>query len=110
MIELNLPIDERNSKDLSNLQLWPIKPRSYPEYKYSEAEIIWTFPISIWAKSNWVKDESEVSNKAFDHDWELARERMPKAIKDDENELNNIKDLIRTNYSLFRYLYKYWAS
>lgn len=51
--------------------------------------IKWSFPISIWAK--WVKDETEVSGKCFDHDWELTKERVPKALKEDESEMKRIK-------------------
>lgn len=66
--------------------------------------------MSVWSKAGWVKEEDEINNKAFDNDWEFAKDRLPKAIKDDETEKENIRKIMRWNYNLIRWTYKWWAS
>jgi len=80
------------------------KPRMKPFWSYADANIKWSFPISIWGKSKWVKDESELNIKTFDNDWGIVNERLPKAIKDDTVEKDKIKDIIKPVYNLFRWL------
>jgi len=55
--------------------------------------IKWSFTISLWSK--WVKDESDLNIKTFEHDWSIVNDRLPKAIKDDENEKKNIYQIIK---------------
>lgn len=59
--------------------------------------------MSAWSKQGWAKDENEINNKAFDNDWELAIDRLPKAIKDDDKEKESIRILMRNNYNLIRW-------
>lgn len=68
-------------------------PRSREIWEYSESLINWSFPISIWAK--WVKNEEELGIKCFDNDWELTKERLPKALRDDEKDRDRIKKRVR---------------
>lgn len=66
-----------------------------PFWAQSEARIKWSFPISIWGKAKWPKDEGELNNKTFEHDWGIVNDRLPKAIKDDEKEKARIKEIIK---------------
>lgn len=71
----------------------PILPRMREIWEYSESSVKWSFPISIWSK--WVKDEEELGLKCFDNDWELTKERVPKALKDDEKDRDKVKKVVR---------------
>jgi len=57
----------------------------------------------VWSKAGWVKNEDTINNNAFDHDWEYAKDRMPKAIRDDEIQKFQIMALLRSNYNLIRW-------
>lgn len=70
----------------------------------------WTFPVSIWSKAGWAKDEDEINAKCFENDWAIAVDRFPKAIKDDDKEKDKIRLILKSNYKLIRWMYKYWAS
>jgi len=83
-----------------------IRPRTKQFWYYSEVFIKWSFPMSIWGRAKWVKDEGDLNNKTFEHDWGIVNERLPKAIKDDEAEKLKIFNVIKPVYNLFRWLYK----
>lgn len=59
--------------------------------------------MSVWSKAGWVKNEDTINNNAFDNDWEIAKDRLPKAIRDDEKEKENIRALMKSNYNLIRW-------
>jgi hypothetical protein len=48
---------------------------------------------SIWGK--WIKDETETYAKMFETDFNNAYEKLPKVIKEDENEKKNIKNYLK---------------
>lgn len=72
-----------------------MRPRTKKFWSLSDVAIIWSFPISIWGKAKWPKDEAELNIKTFEHDWAIVSDRLPKAIKDDELEKAKIKGILK---------------
>lgn len=73
----------------------PIPPRCRPIYVYSEESSFWSFPISRWAKEGWERDNTEFYKNAFDNDWKLLEDKLPKAINNDDKEKENIKIIMK---------------
>jgi len=79
-----------------------------PKWEYSEKDIKWGIPISIWAK--WIQDETDKENKCFENDWEITKDRLLKAIKNNPEEEKELKEIIKPRYKYIRWVYKHYAS
>lgn len=85
-----MPEDTVNIDYLNNC---PIKPRLRPFWEYSEAGVTWGIPISIWAK--WICDETDKELKCFENDWEITKDKLLKAIKNNPDEEKKLKEVIK---------------
>lgn len=102
---VQIPDDVVNVDYLNNC---PIKPRLRPFWEYSEAGVTWGIPISIWAK--WICDETDKELKVFENDWEITKDKLLKAIKNNPDEEKKLKEVIKPHQKQIRWLQKHYAS
>ena len=82
-----------------------VKPRPSPKDLGAREHLKtpWNFKNSVFR--DYKPDNAALLNKCFEVDWENSK--LPKFLAKDEHERETIKNLLRSNYALFRETYKY---
>lgn len=82
-------------------------PRPLPKVvpKKKRAKTPWSLPISLFA--TYKVDDEELLKQCFENDW--SRCKIPKIIKTEE-ELEKIKEILRSFYKTIREIYKYFSA